>query len=783
MGCVPGTAGGRLAAWLQPEPYVSVDNCGVLFRPEEELRCSWPTIITIVTRDQYGAVANVPNMKVEVKAVPVDEMNSGGGVRLSKAVQPDLLTFGGHPPPSLEHKYEVTVKEKMFYHAITVAKTYDNYSFEELRWASPRLQRQAENMLVRPNGDGTYAANWTPGNVGWYRLSILLDGCELPAAPRLEILEPPQGSSCSTSTSKAPPPPTGRNATCPAAPVSRLRQFIAKPSAGLRIRLHPTLQSEQVGVVPVDGTVSIIDELANSDGVWVRLSTESVEDYCEAGPYPEAWCLQYHQHYERQLMKQITEPLGTVSTAIERPQPRPATAAMPKRAAAAAGIPSGHLGGDSSSFNVANDQQQQRLFHHNRQHHHGQATTSGVKRGPGMYTVVKCGASGHNIRCAPSLNASAIGMLNLGDSVLVTEVQEVVGGGGECWVRLDRDSVEKFCFGVVDGEVWSLAVTATDTHYLESEAEIQEQRWPDPVVMAGSGSSASAAANNLLSPFALGDDQSNSVWGPPAGVYAATALPPTAATIPFSPMDSSMGSPRSLETPQSSAATTPVHHHHHQRKSLPRPTVSGSSSGGGRATPPMQPRHSLFQGAVAGGGGLGVSAGSSSPPPAAISRGRSGTLERKSFFQKWFKSDSGDAAGLAAGGGRRSSSGGGGGSASPPDSRKSSLGSGTPLELRKASYLINKDIPPELQGVSVKELVKVIGASRANGNGVTPPSTPGTPRKSRSISPAGPVSQLAFSRSRWETILVTVLVMSICSHIDTPTPTPTTGKTRAVDLH
>ena len=61
----------------------------------------------------------------------------------------------------------------------------------------------------------------------------------------------------------------------------------------------------------------------------------------------------------------------------------------------------------------------------------------------------------------------------------------------------------------------------------------------------------------------------------------------------------------------------------------------------------------------------------------------------------------------------------------------------------------NKDIPPELQGVSVKELVKVIGASRANGNGVTPPGTPGTPRKSRSCSPApAALGSLAFNRSR-----------------------------------
>ena len=45
--------------------------------------------------------------------------------------------------------------------------------------------------------------------------------------------------------------------------------------------------------------------------------------------------------------------------------------------------------------------------------------------------------------------------------------------------------------------------------------------------------------------------------------------------------------------------------------------------------------------------------------------------------------------------------------------------------------------------------MKVIGASRANGNGVTPPGTPGTPRKSRSCSPApAALGSLAFNRSR-----------------------------------
>lgn len=45
------------------------------------------------------------------------------------------------------------------------------------------------------------------------------------------------------------------------------------------------------------------------------------------------------------------------------------------------------------------------------------------------------------------------------------------------------------------------------------------------------------------------------------------------------------------------------------------------------------------------------------------------------------------------------------------------------------------DLPPELMTVSVKDLVKAIGESRANGNGVTPPNTPPRPRASQSTSP------------------------------------------------
>ena len=43
---------------------------------------------------------------------------------------------------------------------------------------------------------------------------------------------------------------------------NKIRKFVMKYSSGLRIRTHPTLQSEQIGLVPVDGIITFIDEVS-----------------------------------------------------------------------------------------------------------------------------------------------------------------------------------------------------------------------------------------------------------------------------------------------------------------------------------------------------------------------------------------------------------------------------------------------------------------------------------------------------------------------------------------
>ena len=70
-----GTSGGRLAHWLQPDPYVDVSRCelvplrngppsGSHPATAPTLRCDCPATFTLHIRDQYGNPVQVPNLKV-----------------------------------------------------------------------------------------------------------------------------------------------------------------------------------------------------------------------------------------------------------------------------------------------------------------------------------------------------------------------------------------------------------------------------------------------------------------------------------------------------------------------------------------------------------------------------------------------------------------------------------------------------------------------------------------------------------------------------------------------
>ncbi|XP_077339219.1 E3 ubiquitin-protein ligase MYCBP2 isoform X16 [Lithobates pipiens] len=311
--CVPGSSGGRLARWLQPDSYADPQKTSLILN-KDDIRCGWPTTITVQTKDQYGDVVHVPNMKVEVKAVPVSQKKSSlqqeqvkklpripGSPSTSASIGSDM-TFGGLPSPKLDASYEPMIVKEARYIAITMMKAYENYSFEELRFASPMPKRPSENMLIRVNNDGTYCANWTPGAVGLYTIHVTIDGIEIDAGLEVKVKDPPKGMI-----------PPGTQLVKPKAEPqpNKVRKFVAKDSAGLRIRSHPSLQSEQIGIVKVNGTIAFVDEIHNDDGVWLRLNDETIKKYVpNMNGYNEAWCLSFNQH----LGKSLLAPVDVVSS-------------------------------------------------------------------------------------------------------------------------------------------------------------------------------------------------------------------------------------------------------------------------------------------------------------------------------------------------------------------------------------------------------------------------------------------------------------------------------------
>ncbi|XP_062862091.1 E3 ubiquitin-protein ligase MYCBP2 isoform X10 [Trichomycterus rosablanca] len=425
--CVPNSSGGRLARWLQPDSYADPQKTSLILN-KDDIRCGWPTTVVVQTKDQYGDVVHVPNMKVEVKAVPVSQKKSLQQDNIKKfqrlpgspsnSASGMDLTFGGLPPPKLEATYEPMIIKEARYIAITMMKVYENYSFEELRFASPTPKRPSENMLIRANTDGTYSANWTPGAVGLYTIHVTIDGIEIDAGLEVEVKDPPKGMI-----------PPGTQMVKPKAEPqpSKVRKFVAKDSAGLRVRSHPSLQSEQIGIVQVNGTITFIDEIHNDDGVWLRLNDETVKKYVpNMNGYTEAWCLSFNQHLGRSLLVPVDEAKPQSDECIRQTNGRPSHEASMRS-----------------------------------------VDRAGPGGGPGFYKVVKTGPSGHNIRSCPNLRGIPIGMLVLGNKVKA--VGEVINSEGT-WVQLDKNSVVEFCESD-DGEAWSLARDKGGNQYLRHEEE------------------------------------------------------------------------------------------------------------------------------------------------------------------------------------------------------------------------------------------------------------------------------------------------------------------------
>uniref|UniRef100_A0A670XYH5 RCR-type E3 ubiquitin transferase n=1 Tax=Pseudonaja textilis TaxID=8673 RepID=A0A670XYH5_PSETE len=302
ISCVPGSSGGRLARWLQPDSYADPQKTSLILN-KDDIRCGWPTIVTVQTKDQYGEVVHVPNMKVEVKAIPVSQKKTSlqqeqakktqwtPGSPAGAATSATELTFGGLPSPKLEASYEPMIVKEARYISITMMKVYENYSFEELRFASPTPKRPSENMLIRVNNDGTYCANWTPGAVGLYTIHVTIDGIEIDAGLEVKVKDPPKGMI-----------PPGTQLIKPKAEPLPNKSFILGSSS----------------------------QIHNDDGVWLRLNEETIRKYVpNLNGYSEAWCLSFNQHLGKSLLVPVDESRSNAEDFFKDPNsPCPQEAVM-----------------------------------------------------------------------------------------------------------------------------------------------------------------------------------------------------------------------------------------------------------------------------------------------------------------------------------------------------------------------------------------------------------------------------------------------------------------------
>lgn len=252
----PDSAGGRLASWIQPESRLDPNRCELkLF--QDPIQSGWPSKLVIETRDQYGEIVYVPNIKIQLKVAL--SSNIPNEKRYNKMCKDQSVFM---PLGKVTYEPVIKEKEKICIKSITAMKNFMQYSFEELRMYTPVQSKTSDLMTAKDSGDQSYSLHWTPEASGNYIINIIIDGVQINENYNVTVINANI------------PPPIKEHALKKIQPQYKYRKYYGSSyTAGLRIRLHPTLQADQIGVIKVNDVISFIDELENGDGVWVKVSS------------------------------------------------------------------------------------------------------------------------------------------------------------------------------------------------------------------------------------------------------------------------------------------------------------------------------------------------------------------------------------------------------------------------------------------------------------------------------------------------------------------------------
>jgi hypothetical protein len=535
VNCTPGTPGGRLAKWLQPESFVDPSKCTV--QAVEKATCGSAALITITMKDQYNEVVNVPGLKVQVVIQPLEatvddpEQDSKGNHEQMPRIKASKRKAGGYDhdsisstiPSTKDIPYSVTIKDKMRYHAISMMPEFQSYSFEELRFTAPVTTKTTESVMVTSNNDGTFIASWIPNTSGFYRLSVSIDGHEIHSQAingkedRSDILiiqavdAASKKSNDKNGSKIVPRGSTNReflnrqkavsseNLDLPASLIPKdLRKrrdrrsliFIGKSSGGLRIRSLPSMTSTQIGLIPPSSVITFIHEVQNEDGVWVRLSNESLMKFCAPGSDPyhsntEGYALSFNQHLGQVLLTPFTRELEEAVTETRK--------MIDSSSQSMSWSSSHHIHSRRKKKSKDKERSHYKSSRHSSREQRVMNKMSSLNGCPDMshailsspsgqvfpcqYKVVNTGSCGHNVRAGPGSKYPAIGMVIRGN--VVTAICQITKFN-ESWLKLSEESKRHFCLPNA-GEAWTLCsathpITLIPTNYLLPEINRGEEQ-------------------------------------------------------------------------------------------------------------------------------------------------------------------------------------------------------------------------------------------------------------------------------------------------------------------
>ncbi|VDM40401.1 unnamed protein product [Toxocara canis] len=302
------TVAGFLAKWMMNEPVVDVHS-SQLYMPDEETRVGIASQISLVPRDQYGRLALCAAMNVEVtvrSGIASEHSSSAYGSQLSKNTPAGTPNTLPTLQQLLQEPYRPVYMNKARYMAITMMTTYSKYSFEELRLAYFKDAILKESIKMRQRPDGSFGGEWTPKQSGAYRIECRVDGFQLAQSYVIEVRDDSEIRAAHLRRSENQLRANKRRV----AHLSRARFAVCDHkvmSKGVRIRATPALNALQIGVIPRGCTVSYLEEVENSDGVWLRLTDETTAMHCETQFQTQAWCLQYSKHLNRHFLSLLSE--------------------------------------------------------------------------------------------------------------------------------------------------------------------------------------------------------------------------------------------------------------------------------------------------------------------------------------------------------------------------------------------------------------------------------------------------------------------------------------------